>query len=429
MLSFFKTALNFLGAFLAHNYLLLLFILTLFWTFDFSEKRTDGLIWSDAEGYYMYLPAVFIYDGFEQLPVRTKEQFKPFGDTNKYFTKYTFGVALMQLPFFLVFHLVSQFTGEPADGYSFYYICSIYMAAAFYAFIGLFFVRRILERNFSGWISLLTILALYFGTNLYYYTTREAGMSHVYSFCLFAIFIYYTPDFYKRVKFRTFAFFGMLAGLIVLIRPTNALILLYLIFYNIHSWHDMMARLRFYLKNILSLLTVPVFSFLIFLPQFYYWYYITGDYVYYSYEEEGFINWNNPQVLKVLFDIKNGWLLFNPIAGVAILGCFFGLRKNRYNIGLIFFILLLAIYTFSSWHCWWFGGAYGHRTFVEFYTLLAIPFAYISHLVFRQKNGILKIGYLLVLSLLVYYNMELIQYYVGPHYTWISWNMAIDKMF
>ena len=428
MLSFFKATLEFIGYVLARYYLFLVFVLTLFWTFDFSEKSKGGLIWSDQEGYYLYLPAVFIYNGFEDIPVRTVYQFKKYPGTDKYFTKYTYGVALMQMPFFLGFHAAAMIMGEPANGYSDFYVYAIFLAAAFYAFLGLFYLRKILERNFSSWITMITLLCLYFGTNMYYYTTREAGMSHIYSFCLFAIFIYYTPVFYKRVKFRTFALFGLLAGLIVLIRPTNVIILLYLILYNIHSWQDFMARLRFFWRHLWALPVIPIFSFLVFLPQFYYWHHITGDYVYYSYEEEGF-NWNNPKFLRVLFDIKNGWLLFSPIAGFAVIGTFLGARKNRYNLGLIMLVLLVALYIFSSWHCWWFGGAFGYRSIVEFYALLSIPFAYISHLIFKQPRGIFKVLYLLVLSLLIYYNMGLIDHYVGPHYTWETWNKAMDKMF
>jgi hypothetical protein len=429
MASFFKSGLGFIGALIAKNYLFLLFVLTLFWTYDFSNKSKGGIIWSDAEGYYMYLPAVFIYGGFEEIPVRTPKQFKRFEDTNKYFTKYTYGVALMQMPFFLGFHTAAAVKGEPLTGYSDYYIFALLLAAAFYGFIGLFYLQKILERNFSGWVTLLTILCIYFGTNLYYYTTREVGMSHVYSFCLFAIFVYYTPEFYKRVKFKTFALFGLLAGLIVLIRPTNIILLLYLIFYNIYSWSDLRQRFYFFLRHWWKLPVIPFFSFLVFIPQMIYWHHISGDWIYYSYGNQGFSNWAKPKINSVLFDIKNGWLFFSPMMAIAVIGAFIGTWKNKYNISWILLILLLALYVFASWWCWWFGGAFGHRSFIEFYALLAIPFAYVSHLIFRQKYWGAKLAYLLLLGLLVYYNQGLIEHYVGPHYTWKTWNAAIDKMF
>ena len=408
--------------------MVLLFVLTLFWTYDFSNKHKGGIIWSDAEGYYMYLPAVFIYDGFEKIPVRSTDQFSKYPGTEKYFTKYTYGVALMQSPFFLGFHTAAKVKGKPQTGYSDYYIYALLLAAAFYAFLGLFYVRKVLERNFSGWITLLTILAFYFGTNLYYYTVREPGMSHIYSFCLFSVFIYYTPQFYKKVKFKTFALFGLLAGLIVLIRPTNAILLLFLIFYDVFSWADLRRRFFFFVKHWWKLPVIPVFSFLVFIPQMLYWHYLSGDWIYYSYGEEGFSNWASPKVLDVLFNIKNGWLLFSPLAGIAVIGAFIGSWRNKYNIRWILLILLIAVYLFSSWWCWWFGGAFGHRSFVEFYALLAIPFAYFSHLIFRQRYWGVKLLYILILGGLIYYNLGLIEHYVGPHYTWESWTQAVKLM-
>ncbi|MFT4595142.1 MAG: hypothetical protein ACI9UR_000747, partial [Bacteroidia bacterium] len=56
-----------------------------------SGKKINGVIWSDQEGYYIYLPAVFIYGGFEDVPCvngcTTVER-----NGSKYtFTKYTYG--------------------------------------------------------------------------------------------------------------------------------------------------------------------------------------------------------------------------------------------------------------------------------------------------------------------------------------------------
>jgi len=66
-----------------------------------ANKYPSKLFWSDMEGYYIYLPATFIYGGFDQVKVADKEYLKPFSETNpKIYTKYTCGVALMEAPFF-----------------------------------------------------------------------------------------------------------------------------------------------------------------------------------------------------------------------------------------------------------------------------------------------------------------------------------------
>ncbi len=80
--------------------LLLIFIIICVIRSHENNVKTKNIIFSDQEGYYMYLPALFIYGGFDQYPIRTKEQFGYYQNTKKVFTKYTCGVALMEMPFF-----------------------------------------------------------------------------------------------------------------------------------------------------------------------------------------------------------------------------------------------------------------------------------------------------------------------------------------
>lgn len=94
------------------------------------ERYQKGVLWSDAEGYYLYLPALFIYGGFEKVPVRTEVQFPKYPGTDKHFTKYTYGVALMQAPFFAAAHAIAK-AGGKADGYSSFYVYGVLCAAFF----------------------------------------------------------------------------------------------------------------------------------------------------------------------------------------------------------------------------------------------------------------------------------------------------------
>jgi len=58
-----------------------------------------------------------------------------------------------------------------------------------------------------------------------------------------------------------------------------------------------------------------------------------------------------------------------------IIGIFVGLKKKTFQAPALLLIFLAATYIFASWWAWWFGGAFGHRCYVEFYALLAIPLA------------------------------------------------------
>jgi hypothetical protein len=59
------------------------------------------------------------------------------------------GVALLQMPFFLVGHAIALTTDQPADGYSNTYQLAIRLAGIFYFIVGLIFLRRVLRKRFD----------------------------------------------------------------------------------------------------------------------------------------------------------------------------------------------------------------------------------------------------------------------------------------
>ena len=422
----FATIAQALGRFFRRSYLWLILLVACSHAATLNEYFIKGMIWSDTEGYYLYLPALFIHGGFEGFQAQTKKQFPVYPGTNKRFTKYHYGVALMQSPFFFAAHGLAKLKGQVADGYSAYYRGGIQLAALLYGFLGLLLLRRVLERHFQPVTVMITIIGLYFGTNLFHYMVQEPGMSHIYSFFLFALFLYYTPRFWEQPSARLFAGMGLLLGLIVLIRPTNIVLLLYLLLYGLRSWAGAQERWQFIRQHFRALLWAPAASFLVFLPQFAYWYHLSGHWLMYSYGNEGFIYWRNPQFYKVLFDIKNGWLLFSPMAGLALLGCALGSWKNRYDIAAITLILLISLYVFSSWWCWWFGGALGQRSLVEFYTLLAFPYAYLVQSIFRQPLLTPRFLFIVFWPVLIRYSYLMTIYYFGPHYDWYRLKLVLD---
>lgn len=417
---------------LAYVVFLGLFIYSLFIALNSKNKNFDGVIWSDAEGYYMYLPAIFIYNGFENLPIKTKTEIQKYKDTNKYFTKYTCGVALMQMPFFLAFHLGVKWKGIPATGYSPPYTFGVLLASVCYSFLGLLLLFQSLIRKYTSIVSLITIICFYLGTNLYFYTVYAGGMSHAYSFFLFSLVIFLAPLYYAKPSWKTFTLMGFITGLIVLIRPTNILIILFLFLYDVGSFEDLKARFSFYWSNWSKFLLFPLMSFLVFIPQFLYWDYISGEYLIYSYGNQGFPFWKNPQIVNVLFHIKGGWLIFTPLMCLTLIGLIVGSWQNHPNLRNILIVLILALYAFSSWWCWWFGGAFGYRSLVEFYALLAFPFAFLVMKVFHLKGIGYKLAFVILLIPFIHYNLELTRKYARlyqAHFTWDTWNEAVEDIF
>lgn len=409
---------------------IVIFLSCLFVTACFHQgSRINGVIWSDQEGYYIYLPGVFVNGGFKNLPCTNGCTFIE-NETGTYtFTKYTYGVALLETPFFLVAHALASVTGYEANGRSLPYIWAIMIAAIFYMLAGLRFIYKLLkELNFGQTICWLVPLGILVGTNLFFYTFRESGMSHVYSFFLFSALLYFTHRNHVTPSPKTAILGALSLALMVIIRPTNILAICIPILWSATNLSGIIENLkRLFTKSTWIIAFAISFGILI-LPQLFYWKLTTGNYMLYSYGEEGFTNWAQPKIIQVLFSHQNGWLIYSPTVLMGILGMVLMAAKKRMGWILPWVLLTMATYVFASWWAWWFGGAYGHRSFVDFLPVLAIPAAYALKFI-QESNKYLRISASILFVLAVYVNLRMSFIYQGmwdgPDWTWHHY---IDKL-
>jgi hypothetical protein len=133
------------------------------------------------------------------------------------------------MPFFLLAHAGAHLLGVSTLGYSWPYSLSIVVAALFYLFAGLYFLRKILLRYFSDTVTAITLVLIVLATNLMYYVISEPGMSHVYNFALFNAFFFFSLKWVEKQGLKFSVILGLLAGLIVLIRPVNVLVCCFLL--------------------------------------------------------------------------------------------------------------------------------------------------------------------------------------------------------
>jgi hypothetical protein len=197
-------------------------------------------------------------------------------------------------------------------------------------------------------------------------------------------------------------------AIIVLIRPTNAIVAMAPLFVGssisgeFHFW-------RYKWKQLL--LFIPVMA-LVFLPQMLYWHHTTGNYLWYSYGEEGFSNWSSPKMLSVLFSHQNGLFLYTPLMVFIAWGMLLQLQQKAVGRWLNPVILLIATYVFASWWAWWFGGAFGHRCYVEYYSIMTLPLGFVLVKLSNSDKWFqrIEIG---VLVAIVFLNIRLTQVYGG----------------
>ena len=412
-------------------------------------KEERRVIEWDAISYYAYLPALFIYhdlslgyadsyDGPHRLIVWPEKT--PEGNN---LIKTTMGVSLLWMPFFLAGHLAAVVTGADAGGYSEPYKFFLLVSAITYLLIGLVFLRRILLEHFSDRIASMTLAGFTLATNLYWYTLFQGTMSHVYSFALMSAFLWYTMEWYRDrnlsvsppesggVASQSEAGvvrhlsgtgnpvwhalrLGLLLGLISLIRPTNIIIILFFLLYAVNTGIDLKGRIKKLASDYRYLLIMILIAVIVWIPQLIYWKEITGHWLYFSYGSDEKFFFNDPAIIKGLFSFRKGLFIYTPmlllsVAGIAVLW----MRRSPHALPVTVFFPLNA-YIILSWWCWWYGGGFGQRAFIDSYALMAVAAAALLSYTMTSGGKFLRISilsvYLALVTLGIFNN---IQYYHG----------------
>jgi len=198
-------------------------------------------------------------------------------------------------------------------------------------------------------------------------------MSHVYSFGLTAVFLFYTKKSMDDFRLKNLIPMVVVISILVLIRPTNLLSLTFIPVIA-GSSKDTSSFIARFFKSKKSFLLLFI-AFAILFIQCILWYLQTGNFITWSYSNEGF-NFREFHFFDILFSYRNGWFIYTPIMLIAVLGGLITLYRQ--NIFLFFNALLFIIlvtYILSSWWAWWYGGAFGLRAFIDFYSIFALLLA------------------------------------------------------
>jgi hypothetical protein len=342
-------------------------------------KYNDVLKW-DVLSYYSYLPATFIDKDLTLQFVnpennKTEEGIKYWYQQDakgNRVLKYSMGMSVLYSPFFFAAHVLSGPLGYQQDGFSDIYEFFIEFSGLFYVFFGLVYLRKLLLNFFSEKITALTLLLVFFGTNVLYYATVESAMSHTYTFSVFSVFLYVVFCFYEKANFKKAFVLGLCVGLIILIRPLNVLFILPLLLFNINNLNDLRDRVTFIRSHFKYFLLLGLTAGILLLPQLVYYRYVTGQYFVFSYGKEGFF-FDQFHVLDVLFSFRKGWVIYTPIMLFALWGFWYVKTQLAHVFRISLFVLfVLYVYLVSSWWCWWYGGSFSQRALIDVYPLLAL---------------------------------------------------------
>ena len=384
-------------------------------------KDNKVLNW-DKAGYYLYLPASFIYNDLDRFDfyknANQQYHFTPGADDYSLYpqpngrrvNKYAIGVSVLQLPFFLIAHQVTKITHTyPPDGFSQNYQLSIVLSVIFYVVMGFVFLRKWLLKYFPDATVALVLLLLGFGTNLYQYTVFDYGMSHPYSFFLFTGALLFTDHFFRQTKTKDAILAALFLGMITITRPTNILLLLALLFIGLNHFSEVKERVRTMASNVPKLLIALLLFIAVLFIQMGYWKYATGHWIYYSYVGEGF-NFKNPELWKGLFSYRKGWFIYSPLAFFALFGFLFGFKKHKAAIVGLLVFLCADVYVVFSWYQWYYGGGFGARPMVEVTAVLAFPLAMLANHFQKQAKPIRNVAISTLVCIAMFSAFQAYQY-------------------
>lgn len=388
-----------------------------------SDLAVGPPIRSDAMGYYLYLPAVLIdrdvtmeRTAERSFAERTEEMqgVRRVPPRGRYLDKYPVGEAIMLSPFFAFGHLAAIITGAERNGFSTPYQVAGAAGGLTFALLGVAFLGFFLLRWFSKRTVVLTLLGVVFGTSLFHYATFDAVFSHAFSFFLVAVTLSLSVSIYERPRFSLAVALGFAAGLLTAVRPSNAVVLVFVALVGVTNVSDFSARVRG-LPHHLSLLGAGSGAFLLALiPQFAYWHTITGSWLVYAYGDER-LDLLHPHLPEVLFSVRKGLFFWSPLLLLAIAGFLF---LKRVAPGLLVpsvSYLAVSTWVIASWETWWYGGSLGQRAFVETLPVFSLGLASVIETVgSRIARSILAVTAavfsLLAVHAMVAYWLEAIPY-------------------
>ena len=370
----------------------------------------------DGFGYYSYLPAKFIFNDpnydfkwfnkahdanyvYSAFPNPEQNLLVEYG--NKKINKYYQGLSFIWMPFFVFGHVIAKITHYPADGFSLPYQLAIGLASLFYLFLGLFYLRKLLQKLFKDDLAAtIAPIFIFYGTYLYYYGINLNSQSHVYSFTFITLFMYFAFSFCKEDnnKLTNFLLSALCLAIVACIRPLNGLVLFVTpLFFTKTTFKNIFKFQELKLAHLaIALLTIAVLY-----HQLSIMYIQTGTFLPYTYTDEHF-DFSNPRLFDVLISYHSGWFVYVPLAFISFFGAFFLPTLKQKIVLPLFYAGIIFLYS-----CWWYWPITA-RAVIDYHALLAIFLA--AFLIKVRAYKKIHVAFITLLCICVmYYQLKSIQ--------------------
>ena len=377
-----------------------------------SETETS---W-DVLGYYIHLPATFIYDdplmenrewiekiNEEKQLTGTLYQISS-NDEGEPIYFFLIGMAIFLLPFFLIGHFSAWVFDYPLDGFSLPYQYSLVIGGVFYTIIGLIFLRKILKHYFPDKLTGLLLFLIVFGTNYIHHLTLKNLETVNILFLLMTLIIWNTIKWHQNFKTKNLVIIGASITLMSLVKPSEIMVVFIPLLWGIYNKESLILKWKLILKNKNSFLIAIIICILIGLPQMLYWQIRTGHLFYDSYKNPGVgLDVYSPHFLKSMFSFQKGWFIYTPVMIFGVIGFYQLFKQNKKIVISLLVYFIIAFYIIISWSEWWYGAGFSNRPLIMTYPILAITMGYFF-LYLKEKNNVVKIGITVLVLFFVFLN-------------------------
>lgn len=322
---------------------------------------TKHAIYGDGNGYYSYTQALYfekslnfkpIYNYLSNFPGRNYIFSRVFWGSGS--NPFPVGTGIVWLPsmFFMSFF--------SSDRFSLTYELGPGLMGILFMLGGLYFIEKNLLRSFSKNAVFWTILVLFGGSSIFYYTALEPALSHQPAFFLISFLLYLSGS--KKIIHPIIL--GILSGLLSIVRIPDTILLIPIILslkLSAKGWASFL--LGFALAASPQVINQSVqYGGILINP------YLTG--------QSGTWQVNLLHSLEYLFSPIRGLFVWTPIFLVGIWGL---IKLKAKNILITFLIMWLVS---SSWSAYLSAG-FGQRFMFSFYPYLAVGIAFLFN---RLKN-------------------------------------------
>ncbi|MGH9318469.1 MAG: hypothetical protein ACRD3V_01055 [Vicinamibacteria bacterium] len=304
-----------------------------------------------------------------------------------------FGTALLWAPSLALTHAgASLASGFGADvltnGASPLYQTAATTTSFLLGFLALIFLEKTLRLRYGAATALLVTAGAWLATPLHFYMVANPFMSHAASVFTATLFVINWLEAREGESLRPWAVAGGWAGLMMLVRPQDGVLLLIPVVDLLFSRKDLVRRIA-------ALSVGPMACGLL---QVLIWLAMYGSRFTYVVMSHGRLAATSPQIVGLLLSPRHGLLTWTPIFFASLAGWLLLARRSQ-SIALgIWLAFAMAVFLNSTNQDWWGSDSFGQRRMLGMLPLFAWGLAETFDVLRRRPMVLLSTAVVLLIA-------------------------------